>query len=181
MTIVQVDHVTFGYGVDLLFEDVSFTLAAGERLALVAPNGQGKSSLMRIIAGELQPDEAPPLLDTAATRTRLALGINVQRMDWRTTFAVAATAELDLVRLDTLVDRVRMEGEVVAPDPAQRAAERQQDELRARLDPLLGRSMLGFMKWPWRPPMRAARSAGEPVRCTSCTRAGPSVPRRTAR
>ena len=31
MTIVQVDHVTFGYGVDLLFEDVCFTLAAGER------------------------------------------------------------------------------------------------------------------------------------------------------
>ena len=29
MTIVQVDHVTFGYGVDLLFEDVCFTLAAG--------------------------------------------------------------------------------------------------------------------------------------------------------
>ncbi len=62
MTIVQVDHVTFGYGVDLLFEDVSFTLAAGERLALVAPNGQGKSSLMRIIAGELQPDEGRVLM-----------------------------------------------------------------------------------------------------------------------
>ncbi len=57
MTIVQVDHVTFGYGVDLLFEDVSFTLAAGERLALVAPNGQGKSSLLRILAGGLPPDE----------------------------------------------------------------------------------------------------------------------------
>jgi len=62
MTIVQVDHVTFGYGVDLLFEDVCFTLAAGERLALVAPNGQGKSSLMRIIAGELQPDEGRVLM-----------------------------------------------------------------------------------------------------------------------
>ncbi len=62
MTIVQVDHVTFGYGVDLLFEDVCFTLAAGERLALVAPNGQGKSSLMRIIASELQPDEGRVLM-----------------------------------------------------------------------------------------------------------------------
>ena len=57
MTVLQVDHLTFGYGADLLFEDVSFTLAAGERLALVAPNGQGKSTLLKIIAGELTPDE----------------------------------------------------------------------------------------------------------------------------
>jgi ATP-binding cassette subfamily F protein 3 len=65
MTIVQVDHVTFGYGVDLLFEDVCFTLAAGERLALVAPNGQGKSSLLRILAGELEPDEGRVLMPRA--------------------------------------------------------------------------------------------------------------------
>ncbi len=53
MTVLQVDHVTFGYGADLLFEDVSFSLALGERLALVAPNGQGKSTLLKIIAGLL--------------------------------------------------------------------------------------------------------------------------------
>jgi ATP-binding cassette subfamily F protein 3 len=57
MTLLQVDRVSFGYGADILFEDVSFSLAAGERLALVAPNGQGKSSLLRILAGELEPDE----------------------------------------------------------------------------------------------------------------------------
>lgn len=57
MTVLQVDHVSFGYGADVLFEDVSFTLAAGERMALVAPNGQGKSTLLRIIAGEVLPDE----------------------------------------------------------------------------------------------------------------------------
>ncbi len=65
MTIVQVDHVTFGYGADLLFEDVSFTLALGERLALVAPNGQGKTSLLRILAGELNPDEGRVLMPRA--------------------------------------------------------------------------------------------------------------------
>ncbi|MBI5515528.1 MAG: ABC-F family ATP-binding cassette domain-containing protein [Deltaproteobacteria bacterium] len=59
---LQVDHVTFGYGADVLFEDVSFTLAAGERMALVAPNGQGKSSLLKIIAGDLRPDEGRVLL-----------------------------------------------------------------------------------------------------------------------
>ncbi len=65
MTIVQVDHVSFGYGADVLFEDVSFSLEAGERLAIVAPNGQGKSSLLRILAGELQPDEGRVLMPKA--------------------------------------------------------------------------------------------------------------------
>jgi ATP-binding cassette subfamily F protein 3 len=62
MTLLQVDRVSFGYGADVLFEDVSFSLAAGERLALVAPNGQGKSSLLKILAGELSPDEGRVLM-----------------------------------------------------------------------------------------------------------------------
>ncbi len=62
MTLLQVDRVSFGYGADVLFEDVSFSLAAGERLALVAPNGQGKSSLLKILAGELAPDEGRVLM-----------------------------------------------------------------------------------------------------------------------
>jgi hypothetical protein len=54
----------------------------------------------------------------ARERTRVPLGINVQRIDWEATFAIAAAAELDFVRLDTLVDRVRMGGEQVALDAA---------------------------------------------------------------
>jgi ATP-binding cassette subfamily F protein 3 len=62
MTILQVDHLTFSYGADTVFEDVSFTMALGEKLALVAPNGQGKSTLLKLIAGELTPDEGRVLL-----------------------------------------------------------------------------------------------------------------------
>ncbi len=62
MTVLQVDHVSFGYGAEILFEDVSFTLGAGERMALVGPNGSGKSTLLRIIAGEVAPDEGRVLL-----------------------------------------------------------------------------------------------------------------------
>jgi ATP-binding cassette subfamily F protein 3 len=62
MTLLQVDHVSFGYGADILFEDVSFSLGRGERMALVAPNGQGKSTLLRIIAGDLAADEGQVLM-----------------------------------------------------------------------------------------------------------------------
>jgi membrane complex biogenesis BtpA family protein len=50
-------------------------------------------------------------------RTRLPLGIGVQRMDWEAALAIAAAADLDFVRLDTFVDRVRMSGEIVDVDP----------------------------------------------------------------
>jgi ATP-binding cassette subfamily F protein 3 len=56
MTVLQVADLSFGYAGDTLFENVTFTLALGERAALVAPNGAGKSTLLRIIAKEIEPD-----------------------------------------------------------------------------------------------------------------------------
>ncbi len=54
--LLQVDGLGFGYGADVLFENVSFSLSSGDRMAIVAPNGAGKSTLLRLIAGELTPD-----------------------------------------------------------------------------------------------------------------------------
>jgi len=56
MTVLQVADLRFGYGGDTLFENVTFTLALGERAALVAPNGAGKSTLLRLLAKEIEPD-----------------------------------------------------------------------------------------------------------------------------
>ncbi len=44
-------------GRDSLFFDVSFTVGPGERAVLVGVNGIGKSTILRILAGELQPDD----------------------------------------------------------------------------------------------------------------------------
>jgi ATP-binding cassette subfamily F protein 3 len=56
MTVLQVADLRFGYGGDTLFENVTFTLAIGERAALVAPNGAGKSTLLRLLGKEIEPD-----------------------------------------------------------------------------------------------------------------------------
>ena len=40
-----------------LFRNLSFELHPGERLAVVGPNGRGKSTLLRVLAGELEPEE----------------------------------------------------------------------------------------------------------------------------
>ena len=60
-------------------------------------------------------------LTRAASEARsvcaLPLGIGVQRIDWEAALAVAAAANLDFVRLDVFVDRVRMLEQEVAVDP----------------------------------------------------------------
>ena len=44
-----------------LFGDLSFTLSPGDRLGLIAANGRGKSSLLRCLAGQIEPRiEFPP-------------------------------------------------------------------------------------------------------------------------
>jgi ATP-binding cassette subfamily F protein 3 len=56
MSVLQVADLRFGYGGDTLFENVTFSLAMGDRAALVAPNGSGKTTMLRIVAGEFEPD-----------------------------------------------------------------------------------------------------------------------------
>src|SRR5271170_4023118 len=67
MTVLQVADLRFGYAGDTLFENVTFTLALGERAALVAPNGAGKSTLLRLIAKEAEPDGGTAVIKKETT------------------------------------------------------------------------------------------------------------------
>ena len=57
MSILNVEHLSHGFGDRAIFEDVSFRLLKGEHIGLVGANGEGKSTFMNIITGKLQPDE----------------------------------------------------------------------------------------------------------------------------
>ena len=57
MSILNVEHLSHGFGDRAIFEDVSFRLLKGEHVGLIGANGEGKSSFMNIIIGKLQPDE----------------------------------------------------------------------------------------------------------------------------
>ena len=55
--ILNVEHLSHGFGDRAIFEDVSFRLLKGEHIGLVGANGEGKSTFMNIITGRLMPDE----------------------------------------------------------------------------------------------------------------------------
>ena len=57
MSILNVEHLSHGFGDRAIFHDVSFRLLKGEHIGLVGANGEGKSTFMNIITGKLQPDE----------------------------------------------------------------------------------------------------------------------------
>ena len=48
---LQVDNISKSYGDRTLFEGISFNINEGDKIALVAPNGTGKSTLLKILAG----------------------------------------------------------------------------------------------------------------------------------
>ena len=57
MSILNVEHLTHGFGDRAIFNDVSFRLLKGEHIGLVGANGEGKSTFMNIVTGKLLPDE----------------------------------------------------------------------------------------------------------------------------
>ena len=54
---LQVDQLTKSFGDRVLFSDLSFSIERGQKVGLIAPNGTGKSTLMRILLG-LEPQDA---------------------------------------------------------------------------------------------------------------------------
>lgn len=57
MSVLNVEHVSHGFGARIILEDASFRLLKGEHVGLIGANGEGKSTFLNIITGQLQPDQ----------------------------------------------------------------------------------------------------------------------------
>jgi ATP-binding cassette subfamily F protein uup len=56
MPLLSIDNLSIAFGADKLLDGASLQLDAGERVCLIGRNGTGKTTLLRLLAGEIQPD-----------------------------------------------------------------------------------------------------------------------------
>src|SRR3954454_13283437 len=92
MTLASIRNLAVGYGGPAVLEDVSFDVRPGDRIAVLGPNGGGKTTLFRALLGELDPIRGELEVDG-----RLALVAQTERS--RLDFPVTA---LDVVVMGTV-------------------------------------------------------------------------------
>ena len=62
--VAELKNVSKSFGDKTVIRNLNFTLMRGDRLGLIGPNGAGKSTLIKVLLGELQPDEGTVRLGT---------------------------------------------------------------------------------------------------------------------
>ena len=96
MVYLQVENLTKSYGDRLLFDDISFGIEEGQRVALIAQNGMGKTTLMRILMGQEDPDSG-----TITYRKDLRIGFLPQEPNYDAEMSVSEAcfaSDNDVVR-----------------------------------------------------------------------------------
>ena len=66
MPLLTLDSVSLAYGMHPLLDQASLVIDAGERVCLLGRNGEGKSTLLKIVSGEVTPDGGVVRLDDGA-------------------------------------------------------------------------------------------------------------------
>lgn len=71
MPLITLQNVDYSVGGPLLLEKTELSIETGERIALIGRNGAGKSTLMKLMAGELKPDDGEVRVQQGVRVTRL--------------------------------------------------------------------------------------------------------------
>jgi ABC transport system ATP-binding/permease protein len=106
MQLVKLDNLCLSYGQQVLFDGLSLQLNKGDRLCLVGRNGVGKSTLLKVIEGQLEPDSGSrwqePSLRIGGLAQDLPEANSLSVME----FVAAGMAELvaALAQYQTLID-----------------------------------------------------------------------------
>lgn len=57
LKILEVKNMSMSFGLKQLFADINFKIERGDKIGLIGPNGSGKTTLIRMITGQLEPEE----------------------------------------------------------------------------------------------------------------------------
>ena len=126
MNYLAVENLTKSFGEKLLFENISFGIESGQKIGLIAKNGAGKSSLIKIITGEEDADSGNV---TKGNNVKISyLPQNPEMNDSQTILDYLFDSENELIRLirdyedvstDNFADRKKLDEVVSRMDELQ--------------------------------------------------------------
>ncbi len=101
---LNIHNLSVSFGGTYLFEEVTFRLGAGDRVGLVGKNGAGKSTMLKMLAGDFKPDSG-----TIATEKEVKIGFLRQDIDFvkgRTVLDEAYQAFEEIKRAELKIDEI---------------------------------------------------------------------------
>ena len=123
MSLIQLQNVDFSIGGPLLLEHVDLSIERNERVCIVGRNGEGKSTLMKLIAGELHADDGEVRVQNGVVIARMAQ--EVPQGTEGTVFDVVSEGLGDLGRLLARYHHLLHEGDFDALGDVQHEIEAQ--------------------------------------------------------
>jgi ATP-binding cassette subfamily F protein 3 len=124
MTQIAFSGVGLDFGATTLFSNVSFTVAPGERWGIVGRNGTGKTTLFRLLTGELEPTRG-----SIARAPRLRVSLLEQHRDYGAATTVWEAAAGELAELLALEQSLVEQAANLAHDSSPRALARYGEDL----------------------------------------------------
>ena len=106
-------HIYKTYGIQPILKDISFSIINNERVGLIGPNGCGKTTLMRILAGLEQLDSGT----VTSTRSNLRVGSLAQGMDFDPEQTIQFTLSLNPVSQAELESQIAYLASALSTNP----------------------------------------------------------------
>jgi len=101
---LNIHNLSVSFGGTYLFEEVTFRLGAGDRVGLVGKNGAGKSTMLKILSGDIAPDSG-----VIATEKEVRMGFLRQDIDFipgRTVLDEAYQAFVEIKKAEVKIDEI---------------------------------------------------------------------------
>ena len=101
---LNIHNLSVAFGGEYLFEEITFRLGAGDRVGLVGKNGAGKSTMLKLLSKEMQPDTG-----TIAAEKEIKIGFLKQDIDFvkgRTVLEEAYEAFEEIRKAEKKIDEI---------------------------------------------------------------------------